>query len=161
MAEHGGYRKPANPAPVSGPGAHSKRTDGSPGSKQAISVMPGQDYGQAGQDQAAQQAVRMGGATPLPSPAQAGPGGQQGQAPQSPQYEGGDFGAPSSRPDEPVTAGAPVGPGPGPEALNTAPGVPSAAAGTGAMTALLQRLSPTDTTGILGQLLIAAQARGA
>lgn len=155
MAEHGGYRKPAHPAPVSGPGAHSKRTDGSPGSKQAISTMPGQGYGQAGQDRAAQQAVRMGGATPLPHPAQV-PDQQQGQMPTSPPYGGGDFGAPSSRPDEPVTAGAPVGAGPGPEVLNSAPG----AMPSGYLTGVLSQLSNADTTGALGALYVMAQQRG-
>ena len=39
--------------------------------------------------------------------------------------------------------------------------LPTPAQGTGQMTALLQRLSSTDTTGILGQLMQAAQARNA
>ncbi len=30
MAEQGGYRAPSSPAPVSGPGALSQRTDGGP-----------------------------------------------------------------------------------------------------------------------------------
>ena len=156
-AEHGGYRKPAHPAPVSGPGAHSRRTDGGPGAKQAISTMPGQDYGQASADRSAQQAVRMGGATPLPSPAQV-PAGQpdQGQMPTSPQYEGGDFGGPTTRPDEPVTAGAPVGAGPGPEVLNAAPG----AQPSGYLTSMLSQLSNADTTGALAQLYVMAQQRG-
>jgi len=43
----GGYRQPANPAPVSGPGALSARTDGGPGSAtQPIRRIPGVDYGE-------------------------------------------------------------------------------------------------------------------
>lgn len=154
---HGGARTPAHPASVSGPGAHSKRTDGGPGAKQVMSAAPDQAYG-AQTDQMNQQRVAgLGGQTPLPpapNVAQSAP-----QAPQAPPYAGGAFNAPTNRPGEPVTAGAPIGPGPGPEALNFQPVQPGA--GTGQMTQLLQKLSPTDTTGILGQLLQAAQARGA
>jgi hypothetical protein len=46
---HGGYRRPANPAPVSGPGQHSRRTDG----KQP--VMQGAGNGDYGDEQAMQQ----------------------------------------------------------------------------------------------------------
>lgn len=153
---HGGSRPPAHPAPVSGPGHYSKRTDGGPA--QVMSTAPGQDYG-AQTDQMNQQRVEpMAGQAPLPPPAAPGaPAPDAGQAP--PQYGGGAFNAPSARPGEPVTAGAAIGPGPGPEALNFQPQEPGA--GTGQMTQLLQKLSPTDTTGILGQLLQAAQARGA
>ena len=43
----GGYRQPSNPAPVSGPGALSARTDGGAGnSKQPIRRIPGQAYGE-------------------------------------------------------------------------------------------------------------------
>ena len=49
--EQGGYRKPNNPAPVSGPGALSQRTDGSP--TQPATYIPGlpQGEGQATYDQ--------------------------------------------------------------------------------------------------------------
>lgn len=153
-AEHGGYRKPAHPAPVSGPGAHSRRTDGGPA--QVISTMGGQDYGQRSADQAAQQAAPMAGTAPMPDPAQVSPQGQQMLSNQP--YSGGDFLRPSERPDEPITAGADFGPGPGSEALHIQP---SPAQGTGAMTRLLTNLSSTDTTGVLAPLLIAAQAAGA
>ncbi len=42
MATHGGYRAPAKPAPVSGPGAHSQRTDG----RQPIADLPDAAYGE-------------------------------------------------------------------------------------------------------------------
>ena len=49
--EQGGYREPNNPAPVSGPGALSQRTDGGP--TQAATYIPGlpQGEGQATYDQ--------------------------------------------------------------------------------------------------------------
>lgn len=66
--------------------------------------------------------------------------------------------APTTRPNEPITHGVPIGPGAG---ANPMLQPPDPAAGKGTMTALLQRLSPTDVTGILGQLMQAAQARNA
>ena len=51
MMEQGGYRKPNNPAPVSGPGALSQRTDGGPTQPATyISGLP-QGEGQATYDQ--------------------------------------------------------------------------------------------------------------
>ena len=44
MAQQGGYRKPNNPAPISGPGALSQRTDG--GGTQPARYMSGLAYGQ-------------------------------------------------------------------------------------------------------------------
>lgn len=78
---HGGYREPTNPAPVSGPGALSRRTDGTP-------------HG--------------------PVPGSVGPDGQPA-APIGPDLSQiVPFGAPTQRPDEPISAGAPFGEGPGP-----------------------------------------------
>jgi hypothetical protein len=99
---HGGLRRPANPAPVSGPGALSRRTDG----KQPMMDLPNAKYGENAAYRAAESAAPMSQSTP--------PG--QGTAPPT----GPDlsnvipFGAPSARPDEPVTAGLPGGPGAGP-----------------------------------------------
>lgn len=152
---HGGPRTPAHPAPVSGPGKYSRRTDGGPA--QSLSAAPDQEYG-AMKDQLNQQRVApMAGQAPMPPAAT--PSAPQGAGPQAPAYQGGAFNAPTNRPNEPVTAGAAIGPGPGPEALNFKP--VQQGAGTGQMTQLLQRVSATDTTGILGQLMQAAQARGA
>lgn len=98
MAEHGGYRKPAHPAPVSGPGALSARTDGGP-TTQPPMVADGGAYG----DRKAMEGIQSG--APLaaqpqgPSPADMIP-----------------FGAPTQSPGEPVTAGAALGPGIGPQA---------------------------------------------
>lgn len=41
----GGYQRPSNPAPVSGPGAMSKRTDGGP--VQKLRDLPDAQYGEA------------------------------------------------------------------------------------------------------------------
>ena len=50
----GGYRKPANPAPVSGPGRMAKRTDGQP-----ARYVPGLDYGEGQELMTQQQAAPM------------------------------------------------------------------------------------------------------
>jgi hypothetical protein len=116
----GGYQAPNNPAPVSGPGAMSQRTDGGPG--QPIRQLGDAKYGEQKAFTQIQQGAPMaaGGSVPGGPPPSAfsqavqagGPGGATVP-----------FGAPTQRPGEPVTAGAPRGAGPGPEALNTAPSV--------------------------------------
>lgn len=104
MAEHGGYRKPAHPAPTSPPGALSARTDGGPTSQPPM-VADGGPYGSR-QDQ---EAIQSG------APLQGGGGGMP--APAGPTAADlVPFGAPTQRPGEPVTAGAALGPGIGPQA---------------------------------------------
>jgi hypothetical protein len=103
MAQQGGYRQPANPAPTSGPGALSQRTDGGaiegmtpPQPKAEWTGLP---YGdnkavndqQSGADLAGNSVPQM------PSPVV-------------------PLNAPSQRPNEPITAGINMGPGPGTEA---------------------------------------------
>ena len=107
MAEntHGGYRKPSQPAAVSGPGAHSQRTDGRPQQMD----LPDAKYGEAAQFQEIQQGAALGAS---PSPAGGG-----GPAPTLPT----PLSDPSASADKPVTAGADAGAGPGSEAL----GLPS------------------------------------
>lgn len=82
MAGKGGYQAPANPAPVSGPGELSERTDG-----QAPMALPDAKYGEQAEFQALQRAapIDASGITPLD--------------------------APTSAPMEPVTDGNPLGPG--------------------------------------------------
>lgn len=92
----GGYRRPANPAPVSGPGALSARTDGGP--TQPVMVAPGGEYGSRQEMEAIQSGADMQG-TAGPSAADLVP-----------------FGAPTANPSEPVTAGAALGAGVGPRA---------------------------------------------
>lgn len=153
---HGGYRKPEHPAPVSGPGKYARRTDGGPA--QVMSAAPDQAYGEKTAQMNAQRIAPMGGAAPMPQAATPSSGDQG--ASQMPAYHGLPFNRDSERPDEPTTTGVDIGPGAGSEALSL-PTPPSPAAGAGHMTALLGRLSSTDTTGILGSLMQAAQARNA
>lgn len=104
MAENrGGYRKPNNPAPVSGPGRLSRRTDGGPMDKQPQRYMQGDGYGkskelnelQAGAPLAA---AASNNATPSVSR-------KQVSMPTP-------LNAPTERPDEPITSGIAYGPGP-------------------------------------------------
>lgn len=157
---HGGYREPANPAPVSGPGKYAKRTDGGPA--QAMSAAPDQPYGQITADMNAQRIAPMGAAAPAPPAAQpsAGPPtGAGGAPPTLQQYQGGPLDAPSQRPGEPVTAGMPFGPGAGPEALSAPTPAPQQGP-VGSMTATIQKYAPADATGAIAQLLQAAASHG-
>lgn len=91
MAEaRGGYREPANPAPVSGPGSLSQRTDGGPADTQPVRVAPGGDYGDRQELEAAQRAA------PLP---QRTPVDTSGIVPMT---------APTANPGQDITAGAVV-----------------------------------------------------
>jgi len=101
----GGYRKPNNPAPVSGPGAMSQRTDGGP--TQSAKYMSGLPYGQ-GQAQMQQQTSAPMAGNPVAA-AQVNVD-SAAQAPQTPPVIG--MFEPTQRPDEPVTAGMDFGPGP-------------------------------------------------
>ncbi len=87
----GGYRAPANPAPVSGPGALSQRTDGQPAMQ-----LPDAAYGEQAEFQAMQQGAPM-----MRDPGPPPPGLLE----------------PTRQPDVPVTDGAALGPGSGPEVL--------------------------------------------
>lgn len=105
--QHGGYRRPSDPAPVSGPGALSQRTDG--GATQAPMLASGGAYGERQEMQGLQSGAPLqgGGA----GPATAGPTPVP-------------LDAPTTRPDEPVTAGADAGAGIGAAAAGiTAPAV--------------------------------------
>lgn len=102
----GGYRAPSNPAPVSGPGAASQRTDGPrtpPGQGNLLQpsnlVAPSQTYG----ERAAREGIQ-----------QSAPTTPASGEPSSPPISGGirdALLAPTSRPDEPTTSGVPYGPG--------------------------------------------------
>lgn len=105
----GGYQEPSNPAPVSGPGAMSARTDSS---NQVIRDLPDPEYGAGKAFREQQQAAPLPGGAPIPS---APPPG--GGAPTNPGASLIPLAAPSQRPEEPVTAGADAGPGFGSEAL--------------------------------------------
>jgi len=153
---HGGYRRPEHPASVSGPGAHSRRTDGGPGSThsyQSVSTAPDQPYGDAKQQAADQKLVPMAGQKPLPTPPSMTPPGQDAEF-QMPAFQGVPLDAPTQRPNEHISTGANFGSTPGPEILT---GNGGAQPGTGAMTALLSKYAATDASGVIGQLLQAAQ----
>lgn len=107
-----------NPTPG---GSYPNRSDLAAGPKVlAPTAAPGQPYGKAGQQLAAQRVIPMGsapggGVAPSASPS---------APPPAPRPQPGSFGPldrPTERPDEPVTAGAPFGPGPGPQGTMTDP----------------------------------------
>lgn len=96
MAERGGYRKPENPAPVSGPGSLSQRTDGGP--TQPAMYISGLPYGQGQETYNQQTAAPMAGSPEL----------VQQQLPNIVGLE-----EPSQFPDQPISFGADWGAGPG------------------------------------------------
>lgn len=98
----GGYRPPAKPAPVSGPGAMSKRTDGQP-----MATLPDAHYGEQKTFRDIQKGAPMAGAE--------APGGP-GVSPLD-MSRVTPLSASSEFPGEPVTAGANAGAGPGSSAL--------------------------------------------
>lgn len=95
---HGGRRVPAKPAPVSGPGALSRRTDG-----QVQADFTGGEYGDSLDMQRIQGAAPMSASAPqaAPAPASVVP----------PPAAAVPFDAPTQHPDEPLTSGSPFGPG--------------------------------------------------
>lgn len=110
---------PRNPAPVSGPGAQSQRTDGGPA--QALASLPDAKYGENKTYQDLQRQAPLAGSPTPPSAT------SEGAAP-SMWADGGaarqaviPFSAPTQRPNEPVTSGAAAGPGPGTAALGIQP----------------------------------------
>ena len=119
MAQQGGYRKPENPAPVSGPGALSQRTDGGP--TQGAKYMPGMPYGE---NTMAQQ-------TAAPMAGKAEPAPMEMPTPLM---------APSSRPNEPVTNGIDMGPGAGSEALGLSMQEPT-------LSATIRKIAQYDNSG--------------
>lgn len=152
---HGGYREPANPAPVSGPGKYARRTDGGPA--QVLSAAPNQGYGDAGRQLDAQRMSPMAGKEPMPN-APLASGGDAPEPTRMPEFTGLGLDAPSTRPGEPVTHGVDIGAGADSSILN----LPQPTQGTGQMTALLQRYSNADPTGgLIGMLMLKAQARNA
>lgn len=98
MEQHGGYRQPSNPAPVSGPGMLSERTDGGAvdgmSTPQPMADYSGFDYGQNKALNEQQAGAPM-----------AGPMAQ-------PQMSI-DLSAPTAFPNEPISHGADYGEGPG------------------------------------------------
>jgi hypothetical protein len=104
----GGYRKPSKPAPASGPGRLSRRTDGGPGQKQRD--LPNAEYGEGAAFAEAQSGAALNLADGALTPSASAPAFQ-------PPLEVTPFGAPTQMPGMPVTSGAALGAGPGLEAL--------------------------------------------
>ena len=100
MAAQGGYRKPGNPAPVSGPGALSKRTDGR--------IAEGFAYGMNKQINEQAAGAPMAKAAPVAARS-------MNVTPQLPPVT--PITDPTMNPDESVMAGVNMGAGPGAEAL--------------------------------------------
>lgn len=68
---HGGHREPAKPAPASGPGRYSRRTDGGP--VQKLRKMTGGDYGSSQEMADLQRAAPMAATAPSAQAAAAAP----------------------------------------------------------------------------------------
>jgi hypothetical protein len=105
----GGYQQPSSPAPVSGPGSLSKRTDGQP-----VRSPGGMPYGENADFADLQSSAPMA-ATRSPQTQGQRAASQPGAPSITP------LGAPTERPDEPLTMGNPMGPGAGPEVLSSLP----------------------------------------
>ncbi len=133
MTEQGGLRRPARPAPVSGPGALSRRTDGGP--TQGARYMRGGKYGEGQEMMGLQQAAPMAAAPRASRPA---PSPQRRAASSAPLV---GLTEPTQRPDEPLTAGMPFGPGPGLESLNLPSNAPRK------LSTIFSELAKNDRTG--------------
>ena len=116
----GGYQEPSNPAPVSGPGKFSKRTDGGPGQKIQTPSIDRDDiqHGDIQNIEQAQHIQRIPNRSgPAASPAPASPPAVAAGGALPPFI----FGRDSARPNEATTAGLDMGPGDGSEILSAPP----------------------------------------
>jgi len=138
MAEMGGYRRPSAPAPVSGPGRLSRRTDGVP--QQTTTEMTGMGYGENADYNDIQSSAPLA-ATP-PAARQTRGRGQQVQQPELVPLM-----APTRRPTEPLTAGASFGPGPTTNPVEQQ--MMNNAARRPTVVDTLSKIAPIDTTGRL------------
>lgn len=147
MAEPGGYQKPRNPAPVSLPGRLSQRTDGGP--QQTTTEMTGMGYGenadfndiQSSAPLRATNAAQTGAARARQRGGRKAPMGVAATP----------LMAPTQRPNEPVTAGAPFGPGR--TVSDTDREMQMRASRRPTVADTLARVSAFDTTGRLQEVL--------
>ena len=146
---NGGYRRPTNPAPVSGPGQLSQRTDGGP---QQVQVnMSGMPYGENAEFNTMQGMAPMSASPTARSPrasarsAKSAGGGMSA----TPLF------APTQRPDEPVTAGAPFGPGDGPSRMVSGTG-----SAPGALANTVRKMVAADPSGDSMRLLAIVERLG-
>lgn len=114
--------------------------------------LPDAKYGENKQFEAAQDVARPTDALALP-PAPAPSEFAQAQAPAEPGLSDAlpeltGFGAPSERPGEPITAGAPLGPGPNSMALG-----PNAPMPVGRLSQTLAESVAADSTGVIAELV--------
>ena len=116
----GGYRAPSNPAPVSGPGALSQRTDGGP--TQPAKYISGMPYGQ-GQETYSNQVAQPLAGNPF-----------SGMGEPTPLM------APSSRPGEPIQSGIDIGDGVSSTAIRLPNQEPT-------ILTIMQRLAEADPSG--------------
>ncbi len=126
-----------SPLQIGGPGKFSVRED----------LPPSQNYGDRkamAEQIAGAPTTAQPGAKPAPA------ADMQGAAPQEPITS---LYAPTQRPNEPITAGIPLGEGPGPEALGGRPV-------EGKLSDTLAALLPYDTTGEISVLYQMALSRG-
>ena len=86
-----------------------------------VTTVPGQEYGKQIAQAQAQKIVPMGPTPNVPAPAAAPQPQSPGIIPQAqPMFAGSlNWHGPTERPAEPIQAGLPTGPGPGPEILGT------------------------------------------
>jgi hypothetical protein len=140
--------------------AYGQRTDLNAQRTLPVRAVPGQTYGARTQQINAQRLVPMGPPpgppAPLGAPAAAT---QQAGGPMVPPFPPagslGDIHRPTERPNEPVTAGAALGPGPGPEAMPA----PQAVA-PGSLSSLLANAAQATGSGNLRALASQAAANG-
>lgn len=90
--------------------AYSNRSDLNERRPLPVQAAGGQAYGERAAQERAQRIVPLAAPPAAAAPAPSGGGGPAGLVPTP-------LDAPTARPGEPVTAGAPLGPGPGPEVL--------------------------------------------
>lgn len=146
------------PAMTSGPGALSRRTDGGPASKQAIRYvagMPNYGDGQALMDMQASAPMAKTNNPPASAPVSSMQSQQGGQAQPMPQQPIVPLTAGTQRPNEPVTAGAAGGAGPGISALGFTPGqiAPGGQSAKDAVSALASHPDASPELQRLAQLL--------
>ena len=148
MPEHGGKRTPGSPAPVSGPGSLSQRTDGGP--QQVLSDVSGMPYGEN------QELEEMQSAAPMSASGQTTARATRSAPRRSGRGRGGmgvsPLMSPTQRPDEPVTAGAPFGPGAGPSANRME--------GQGELAQTVRKMVAADPTGESMRLLAIVERLG-
>lgn len=147
MAEPGGYQKPRNPAPVSLPGRLSRRTDGGP--QQTTTRMSGMGYGENADFNEIQSSAPLR-ATDAAQTGAARARQRSGRsAPMGPVAT--PLMAPTQRPNEPVTAGAPFGPGR--TVSDTDRDMQMRASRRPTVVDTLSKVAPYDTTGRLQSIV--------